>query len=99
MNLQDFVVLKTIHDDCQVLSLAWNAHLLAVGGSDKKVRVYDSSKDWGSQTRRSCAGHTAFLQENWDLVSLEFVAKSVLDANYLMWKFEVAFWHFGWQGW
>jgi hypothetical protein len=50
VNLQDFVVLKTIRDASQrVISLACNAHLLAVGGKDKMVRVYDSSKDWGAR--------------------------------------------------
>ena len=74
------------------------------------------SWEWGAGTKR-CGfmtarrtepdtpklrwAHTFLLLENWELVSLEFVATSVLAAIYLMIEFEVAvaFWHFGWQGW
>ena len=64
-DLQDFVVLKTIHDASDtVVSLAWNAHLLAVGGVDKKVWVYDSLKDWpGGHTKAKVALGTVFLKE------------------------------------
>ena len=80
VNLQDFVVLKTIHDDCRVLSLAWNAHLLGVGGRDKKVWVYDSSKD-GARHAEVALGTHFFVAGKLGVSEFGVCSKVCLGCN------------------
>ena len=47
-SLQDFLRVKSLEDAADsIWSLAWNANVLAVGGKDKQLRVYDVGQDAG----------------------------------------------------
>ena len=47
-SLQDFLRVKRLEDAADsIWSLAWNANVLAVGGKDKQLRVYDVGQDAG----------------------------------------------------
>ena len=50
---QDFVLIKSLKDASdKIYSLSWSGHLLAAGGKDKQVRIYDSNKELGGPTAR-----------------------------------------------
>jgi len=41
---------NTISDASKtILGIAWSGGLLAAGGEDKTLRVYDSQQDWGAR--------------------------------------------------
>ena len=45
-SLQEFLCVKSLEDAAAPIeSLAWNANLLAVGGMDEQLRVYDVGQD------------------------------------------------------
>ena len=44
--LQEFVLVKTLQEASGLIrSVAWSQHLLAAGGDDKIVRIYDALQD------------------------------------------------------
>ena len=51
-SLQDFQMIKGLQDaTARIWSLAWSANLLAVGGNDTQLRVYDAGQDSGAGLR------------------------------------------------
>ena len=56
---QDFRLIETLADATNwIEAVSWSAQLLAVGGQDMMVRIYDSAQDVGARKGR-CRQQTA----------------------------------------